>query len=235
MSRKADRRENTRLISQSCIYPTTNWDYERASDSVKDAGQGVETHGYAHQERRMLWVALDSAEGLETHKPCNTTDSGLCLQRWESWFHQLQDEQKWKSFQCEYYHAGYEPEVFKTGAATSNWICILSCLCLCHLKHIMAGRGKTACTNMYQNPCRRKREGKYTLWFDLKYSSNRKLMGLISWSETYPRAGGADGDTPAHSLNIQNKLCRQNHWAKYFNQSCNCLRDFFGERPKSWQ
>ena len=40
-------------------------------------------------------------------------------------------------------------------------------------------------------------------------------------------AGGADGDTPAHSLNIQNKFAGKITGKIFQPQSCNCLRDSF--------
>ena len=45
-------------------------------------------------------------------------------------------------------------------------------------------------------------------------------------------AGGADGDTPAHSLNIQNKFACKITGKIFQPQSCNCLRDSFQENDQ---
>ena len=45
-------------------------------------------------------------------------------------------------------------------------------------------------------------------------------------------AGGADGHTPAHSLNIQNKFACKIIGKVFQPQSCNCLRDSFRENDQ---
>ena len=45
-------------------------------------------------------------------------------------------------------------------------------------------------------------------------------------------AGGANGHTPAHSLNIQNKFAGKITGKIFQPQSCNCLRDSFRENDQ---
>ena len=45
-------------------------------------------------------------------------------------------------------------------------------------------------------------------------------------------AGGTDGHTPAHSLNIQNKFAGKITGKIFQPQSCNCLRDSFRENEQ---
>lgn len=77
-------------------------------------------------------------------------------------------------------------------------------------------------------------EGNVLWGFDFKILPTAVLGADRDGLKHTQEAGGADGDTPAHSLNIQNKFAGKITGKIFQPQSCNCLRDLSREWPKCW-
>ena len=76
-------------------------------------------------------------------------------------------------------------------------------------------------------------EGNVLWGFDFKILPTGVLWADCDGLKHTQEAGGANGHTPAHSLNIQNKFAGKITGKMFQPQSCNCLRDSFRENGQN--
>ena len=70
-------------------------------------------------------------------------------------------------------------------------------------------------------------EGNVLWGFDFKILPTGVLWADRDGLKHTQEAGGANGHSPAHSLNIQNKFAGKITGKMFKPQNCNCLRDSF--------
>ena len=75
-------------------------------------------------------------------------------------------------------------------------------------------------------------EGNILWGFDFKILPTGVLWADRDGLKHTQEAGGANGHSPAHSLNIQNKFAGKITGKIFQPQSCNCLRDSFRENDQ---
>ena len=89
---------------------------------------------------------------------------------------------------------------------------------------------------MYQHaldPAEGNGEGNVLWGFDFKILPTAVLGADRDGLKHTQEAGGTNGHTPAHSLNIQNKFAGKITGKIFQPQSCNCLRDSFRENDQN--